>query len=408
MIHKIVRKYFFLTSDPFAKHKDYKVSKRSILQVLPALNAGGVEQGTIDMAGYLVDQNWGSWVASAGGFRDQEVTTLGAHHHTLPLATKNPLMIAGSNARALRHLIEGQKISLVHARSRAPAWSAYLAAQKAHIPFVTTFHGTYNFSGEIKKYYNSVMVRGVQVIAISHFIKEHILAHYGRWVREDQIKVIHRGINTDFFDPARIREQEIQAFLQEEKIALDARVWLVPGRVTRWKGHETVLRAFAGKVSEKDILVIVGDESKEAYASELKNLAHTLRIAPFVRFLGHRRDMPLLYAASFGVIHAATDPEAFGRVVAEAQAMGKPCLVSNLGAPQEIIRDGKTGWTWRVGDGDALMQKVHLLDALTPTARETLAKEARLRVLDLFSMSRMCQSTLALYEEVLASFPKTS
>lgn len=397
-----------MTSDLFAKRKDYKVFKRSVLQVLPALNAGGVEQGTIDLSGYLVKHQWESWVASAGGFRDQEVTSLGAHHYTLPLTTKNPFMIAGSNARALRDLIREQKISLVHARSRAPAWSAYLAAQKAHIPFVTTFHGTYNFSGEIKKLYNSVMVRGVQVIAISHFIKEHILAHYSRWVREDHIRVIHRGINTDFFDPARINTPEIHAFLQKEKIALDARVWLVPGRVTRWKGHEAVLRAFAAKACEKDVLVIAGDESKEAYASELKNLAHMLGIAPFVRFLGHRQDMPLLYGAAFGVIHAATDPEAFGRVVAEAQAMGKPCLVSNLGAPQEIIANGKTGWTWRAGDGGDLMQKIHLLEALGTEARQTLAREARRRVINLFSLERMCQSTLALYEEVLARFPKSS
>ncbi|MBA4749504.1 MAG: glycosyltransferase family 4 protein [Alphaproteobacteria bacterium] len=382
--------------------------KRSILQVLPALNAGGVEQGTIDMAGYLVEQNWESWVASAGGFRAHEVVSLGAHHQTLPLTTKNPFCLMGANKRALARLIGEQNISLVHARSRAPAWSAYFAAQKAHIPFVTTFHGTYNFSGEIKKLYNSVMVRGSQVIAISHFIKDHILAHYSRWVREDQIRVIHRGINTDFFDPARINQQEINLFLEKEKIARDARVWLVPGRVTRWKGHEAVLRAFAGKVSEKDVLIIVGDESKEAYVSELKNLTQALGMTPFVRFLGHRQDMPLLYAASFGVIHAATDPEAFGRVVAEAQAMGKPCLVSDLGAPQEIIKDGVTGWTWRAADGDALMQKVCLLEALPHDARASLVHEARGRVLDMFSLGSMCQSTLALYEEVLASFPKTS
>ena len=375
---------------------------RAILQVLPAMGAGGVEQGTIDMAKMIVSQGDKAFVASGDGFRSKEISAVQGHHVILPLASKNPLRILFSNVCALKKLMMNEKIDLIHARSRGPAWSAYLAARSARVPFVTTFHGTYNFGGPLKKFYNSVMVRGVRVIAISDFIRDHILAHYATWVRPEQISVIHRGIDMERFNPEKISPQQINEQRTLWGVPEGVPLLLMPGRLTRWKGHENVLRAFANLESGQCVLVIVGHaQGREAYVRELKGLAQSLGVDAFVRFVPHSPDMPLLYAASHAVVHAATDPEAFGRVVAEAGAMGKPCIVSSLGAPREIIEEGVTGWCVDPFDQAALTQGMVRLLALDQEARDRIKVDARKRVEAHFSLEKMGTKTLELYHEIL-------
>lgn len=374
----------------------------AVLQVLPRLGAGGVEQGTIDIASALVEKGYRSLVASGGGGRVDEVTRAGAHHVTLPLATKNPFQIFGHNKKALQDLIVEEGIGLVHARSRAPAWSAYRAACATNVPFVTTFHGTYNFSNFAKKWYNSVMVRGVRVIAISNFIKDHILDHYGRWVDEARITVIPRGIDLVRFDPNAVDEHMIRQWRMDHGISLKVALLVMPGRLTRWKGHGEVLKAFSRLVPGSAHLAIIGDpQGRVAYLEELQALAYTLGIAPYVSFLPHTPNMPLVYASAQGVVHASTDAEAFGRVVAEAQAMGKPCLVSRLGAPKEIIVEDQTGWVADPSDIRSLHEGLEMLLNVSPQRCAQIAKEARARVGALFSLEQMATHTLELYEDVM-------
>ncbi|MCA0369592.1 MAG: glycosyltransferase family 4 protein [Proteobacteria bacterium] len=374
----------------------------AVLQVLPKLGAGGVEQGTIDIAKALIGNGYRSLVASQGGMRVEELMEAGAHHVTLPLASKNPVKILGENTKALHSLIVEEKITLVHARSRAPAWSAYRAARLAGVPFVTTFHGTYNFSNFAKKWYNSVMVRGARVIAISDFIKDHILDNYGSYITEDRITVIPRGIDLSRFDPSAIDEHAVRQWRMDNGISLKIALLVMPGRLTRWKGHSEVLRAFSRLVPGSAHLAIIGDhQGRVAYLDELQALARTLGVAPYVSFLDHTNQMPLVYASAQGVVHASTDAEAFGRVVAEAQAMGKPCLVSKLGAPKEIVLEDETGWVADPHDARDLYEGLQELLNVSPDRLGYMAHLARARVLSLFSLEQMTGRTLELYKDLL-------
>jgi glycosyltransferase involved in cell wall biosynthesis len=371
-----------------------------ILQVMPSLVTGGAERGCVDVAQAIAAAGGRSLVASAGGAMVHELTRGGAVHVRLPLASKNPLTV-GANVERLVALIRAEGVDIVHARSRAPAWSAYKAAERLGVRFMTTFHAPYNETGRLKHWYNSVMARGEPVIAISHFIAEHVRTRYG--VPPERIRTIHRGVDLERFDPARVSPERMIQLARQWRLPEGALVVLLAGRLTRWKGQALMIDALA-RLGRDDVrCVFVGaDQGRVQYRHELEALASAKGVAGQVHIVGECRDMPAAFALANVVVSASTDPEAFGRVMAEAGAAGRPVVASDHGASPEIIRDGETGWLFPPGDAAALAQAVnHALDLNNPTRRR-LAWAAREHVARHFDKAVMCQATLAVYAEILA------
>ncbi|MDX1738351.1 MAG: glycosyltransferase family 4 protein, partial [Alphaproteobacteria bacterium] len=288
-----------------------------VLQVLPAMVTGGVERGTVDVATALVNAGFVSLVASSGGPMTHQVERAGARHIELPLKSKSPFQIYKNIAR-LEKLIRDEKVNVVHVRSRAPAWSAYFAAKRAGVPFMTTFHGTYNFEGPIKKFYNSIMQRGDLVIAISQFIRDHMMQEYKTpW---SKIRTIPRGMDLEIFDPQAVAASRVIKLATEWRLPDGVPVIMLSGRLTRWKGQTLLLRALA-KLDMNVRCLLVGS-GRDEYQRELQELAKSLSIADRVHVVGECKDMPAAYKLADVVVSASTDPEAFGRVAVEGQAMG--------------------------------------------------------------------------------------
>lgn len=337
-----------------------------VLQVLPALVTGGVERGTVDMALSLVEAGWKAIVASSGGPMVRELLRGGAEHVTLPLASKSPLVIR-ANAARLERVITDHGVDIVHARSRAPAWSALKAAQKTGCHFVTTFHGTYNLGWfGLKQRYNAVMTRGERVIAISHFIAEHVHRIYG--VDPDRIRVVQRGIDLKKFDPARVSPERIIQLAQKWRLPDGFQVIMLPGRLTRWKGQAVLIEALA-LLGRHDVrcLLVGSDQGRTGYREELVDLIRRRDLVDVVHIVDECGDMPAAYMLTDVVVSASTDPEAFGRVVVEGQAMGRPVIASDHGAPRETILPGETGWLAPAGDPRALADALsHFLAMSAP------------------------------------------
>lgn len=363
----------------------------TILQVLPALHAGGVERGTLEIAQAVVQAGGRALVASAGGRLVPALEALGARHFTLPLDHKPGLW---RNGAALARLVEEQGVAILHARSRAPAWSAWRAARLTGARLVTTWHGTYNENFPGKRLYNSVMARGERVIAISDFIRDHILArHPGAAPR---IRTIPRGVDAALFDPDAVAATRIARLRQGWGLAPDAIAVLLPGRLTRWKG-QTVLIEALGRLPEPPTAVLLGD-GRHAYMAELRELA-AARGVPLV-LAGHTEDMPAALLAADLVIHASTDAEAFGRVVIEAQAMRRPVIAADLGGPRETVTPGRTGWLSPPGDPVALAEILAAVLAMEPAARAAVGLAARQDVLARFTTAAMQAATLDVYREL--------
>jgi glycosyltransferase involved in cell wall biosynthesis len=371
----------------------------AVLQVVPALVTGGVERGTVDLAAALVRAGWRSIVASAGGPMVRELERAGAEHVTLPLDAKNPLTIR-RNVRLLARLIEHCPIDIVHARSRAPAWSAYWAAGKTRRHFVTTFHNAYSGVSKPKRWYNSVMARGERVIAISDFVGEFAAASYG--VTPERLRVIPRGIDLDRFDPAAVAAPRLIALAAEWRLADGLPVVMLPGRITRWKGHLELVDAIAW-LGRRDIQVLlVGtEEQRPAFRDELIRRIRRRGLEGVVRMVGECRDMPAAYMLADVVVSASTAPEGFGRVAVEAQAMGRPLIATDHGGSRETVLPDETGWLVPPGDSQALAGALEVALSLTEAQRLALRDHARGWVADRFSTGRMCQSTIAVYEEIL-------
>jgi glycosyltransferase involved in cell wall biosynthesis len=371
----------------------------AIMQVLPSLVTGGVERGAADVAAALVAAGWKSIVVSEGGPMVREIERAGAIHVTLPVASKNPFTMRRNIGR-LVEVGRAHGVDLVHARSRAPAWSARSAARELGVPFVTTFHGTYNFGNPIKRWYNSIMAKGVRVIAISDFIAKHAIANYG--VSPAIVRVIHRGVDVARFDPARVSAERVIKLARDWRLPDGLPVIMLPGRLTRWKG-QTLLIDAAAKLGRRDVVVLfVGsDQGRVSYRRELENLVRKRGLEGIVRIVDHCNDMAAAYMLADVVVSASTDPEAFGRVVAEAQAMGRPVVAPEHGGAPEILKPGETGWLFRAGDSDGLAEALRAALALDPASRDDLAGHAIAHVNDRFTKARMCAATLDVYEEVL-------
>jgi len=372
-----------------------------VLQVLPALVTGGVERGTIDVAAALAEAGWTSIVASEGGPMARELSRVGAEHITLPLASKNPLTIR-RNADRLCELIEQRGVDIVHARSRAPAWSAWMAAGRTNRHFVTTFHGTYNVGWfGLKNRYNSVMTRGERVIAISEFIAEHVWRVYG--VDPDRIRVVPRGIDLNRFDPARVSPERIIQLAQKWRLPDGYQVIMLPGRLTRWKGQAVLIEAMA-LLDRRDLrcLLVGSDQGRTDYREYLVDLVHRRGLGDIVHLAGECNDMPAAYMLTDVVVSASTDPEAFGRVAVEGQAMGRPVIATEHGASAETVLPGQTGWLTEPGDAEALAKALDRFLLLESEERDEMARRAMDHVRANFTKETMCARTLAVYDEVLS------
>ncbi|MCH7710958.1 MAG: glycosyltransferase family 4 protein [Proteobacteria bacterium] len=378
-----------------------KAYRPAVLQVLPRLVSGGVERGTADIAAAVAGAGWRSLVASAGGPMVRLIDRAGARHITLPLDSKNPFVMR-ANVHRLARLIREHGVDIVHARSRAPAWSAEAAARLEGAHFVTTVHGTYSIRSVLKRHYNKVMTRGERVIAISNFIASQIQETYH--VAPEKIRVIHRGVDLAEFDPLRVTDERMIHFAGRWRLPDGMKIILLPGRLSRWKGQRVLIEALK-RLGRRDVscLLLGAGQGHGAYQRRIEAQIKRARLQDVVRILDHCPDMAAAYKLSDVVVSASTRPEAFGRVVAEAQAMGRPVIATDHGGTLETVIRDETGWLVPPGDPDALAAALDKALSLDGAARERLAQRAMAHIRQHFTNDEMCQKTLAVYAEVMNS-----
>lgn len=372
----------------------------TVLQVLPSLISGGVERGTIDIAEALVKNGFRSIVVSAGGPLVKLVENTGATHITMPLKSKNPFRIL-YNIKKLARLIKEERVDIVHARSRAPAWSAYFASKNANCKFVTTFHGTYGMQNTCKKLYNSVMTKGNEVIAVSGFIADYIAKYYPQ-VNKKHIHTIHRGVDTAIFDPKNTNFERLNGLAKQLNIPDGKFIITMPARLTDWKGHLVLIRALAGLNKKHFHCLIVGDlQNNYNYYNEILELMGKFGLDENVSFSGAIRDMPALYMLSDVVVVASTRPEAFGRIPIEAGAMARIVIATNIGGCKETVINNKTGFLIPPNDHKALTLMLKKAMSLSTAKREEIGTHARKLIMQNFSLDMMIKKTLAVYKKLL-------
>jgi len=370
-----------------------------VMQIIPVLGPGGAEQGCIDVAIELKRAGSRAIIISNGGHRVHELKRHGIEHINLPVDSKNPMTII-KNIKKIRALIVQNNVDIVHVRSRAPAWSAYYAVQKTNAKFITTCHAPYNISGKLKNRYNSVMTKGERVIAISHYVANYMMDNYA--IDPNKIRLIHRGVELVKFYPPNIKPAQLINISKEWRIPDGAQIIMLPGRITRWKGHHVLIDAIE-KLNRKDVFcVFIGsDQGRNSYREELEQSIQTKQLGNQIRIIAHCDDMPAAYMCSTVVVSASTDPEGFGRIPIEAQAMGKPVIGSDHGGAQETIIDGQTGWLVPPNDSDALAKTLAIALDLTEDQKQNLAQNAMNHVAHNFSREKMMDETLNVYAELL-------
>jgi glycosyltransferase involved in cell wall biosynthesis len=375
----------------------------AVLQIIPALDAGGAERTTIDIAQALVRDGLVALVASEGGRLEPQLAAAGGEHIRLAAAAKAPPTII-ANAMRLAKIIRSRNVKVVHARSRAPAWSALLAARTEHVPFVTTYHGIYNATNPFKRFYNSVMVRGDAVIANSQWTAAHVVAEHH--VERAKLFVIPRGVDLARFDPAGIAPDRVATQRAQWGAKPDDAVVLLPGRLTRWKGQLVFVEALArlareGKLS-KLCAVMVGDaQGRASYEAELRNAIGASGLGDRVFIAGHADDMALAYLAADVVVSASVEPEAFGRVVAEAGAMGRPVIATDHGGARETILPDQSGLLTKPDDAAELAGAIDRLASMGTNERAQMGARGRAHIVEHFGLERMCADTIALYRSLI-------
>ena len=381
-------------------------SNIKVLQVIPKLGYGGAETGCYDIAHYLPENDCGSYIVTSGGELLKFIDKKKVKIIKLPVQSKNPFIIF-INFLALVGIIFINNISIVHARSRAPAWSCLFAAKITGRKFVTTFHGTYNFNNKIKKFYNSVMVRSDLIIAGSNFIFSHIKENYAKYLNtKKKLLVIFRGINVDYFDPTTKLESDEKKLLKKWEIEKDKKIILLPGRLTGWKGQEVFIEA-VNLVNielgyEAFYAVILGsDQGRDLYKKKLIRLTEQYRLINQVKFIDHCKDMALAYKVSDIVVSASIEPEAFGRVAVEAQSMEKPIIASNIGGSNETIVDEKTGFLFETNNAKSLSQKILKTLSMDEVSLKSIGIEGRKNIIQKFNVEKMCFSTYSEYKRIL-------
>ena len=381
-------------------------SNLKVLQVIPKLGYGGAETGCYDIAHYLPENNCGSYIVTSGGELLKFIDKRKVKIIKLPVHSKNPLIIF-INFLALIFIILVNNISIVHARSRAPAWSCLIASKITGRKFVTTFHGTYNFNSKIKKFYNSVMVRSDLIIAGSNFIFSHIKENYTKYLNaKKKLLVIFRGINVDYFDPTSKLDSDEKKLLKKWEIEKDKKIILLPGRLTGWKGQEVFIEAI-NLVNielgyEAFYAVILGsDQGRDLYKKKLIRLTEQYRLINQVKFIDHCKDMALAYKVSDIVVSASIEPEAFGRVAVEAQSMEKPIIASNIGGSNETVIDEKTGFLFESNNAKSLSQKILKILSMDEASLNSIGREGRKNIIQKFNVEKMCFSTYSEYKRIL-------
>ena len=381
-------------------------SNIKVLQVIPKLGFGGAETGCYDIAHYLTENNCKSFIVTSGGELIKFVDKKKVKLIKLPVHSKNPILIL-LNSLILIGIILFYNINIVHARSRAPAWSCLIATKVTNRKFVTTFHGTYNFSGKIKKFYNSVMVRSDLIIAGSNFIFSHIKENYSEFLKSSKkFLVIFRGINTDYFDTSTKLESDEKKLLENWGINKEKKIILMPGRLTSWKGQELFIEAI--KLVQVELgyeafhAVILGSEQgRDLYKKKLIHLTEKHQLNNQIKFIEHCKDMALAYKVSDIVVSASIEPEAFGRVAVEAQSMEKLIIASNIGGSNETILDGKTGILFQSGDPKSLSKKIIQAITMDDSSIKLIGKEGRKNIIKKFNVEKMCFSTYSEYKRLL-------
>ena len=377
-----------------------------VLQVIPKLGYGGAETGCYDVAHYLPENGCKSFIATSGGELIKYINKEKVKLIKLPVHSKNPIMIL-FNTIALIFIIIFNNISIVHARSRAPAWACFFATKVTRRKFVTTFHGTYNFNGKIKKFYNSIMVKSNLVIAGSNFIFSHIKNNYSEFLNfKNKLLVIFRGINVDYFDPTTKTEVEEKQLLKSWGIEENKKIILLPGRLTSWKGQELFLEA----INQVNIqlgyeafqaIILGSDQGRDLFKKKLIRLSEQYRITNQVKFINHCRDMALAYKVSNLVVSSSIEPEAFGRVAVEAQAMEKVIIASNIGGSNETVIDEKTGFLFEAGNANSLSEKILKVLNLDETTLKKIGIEGRKNIISKFNVEKMCFSTYSEYKKLI-------
>ena len=388
-------------------------SRPTILQIIPRLDTGGAERSVVEIAAAVVRAGGRALVLAEPGRLAPEVVAAGGEIMDFPAATKNPLRML-ANARAIERVIRQWSVDLVHARSRAPAWSALLAARRARVPFVTTYHGAYGETNAVKRFYNGVMARGDVVIANSRYTADLIAQRYG--TPRGRLEAIHRGVDCRQFDPAMIAPERVSALRARWGVDPAARVILHAARLTAWKGQSVLIDAAAklkaaGQLGDA-VVVLAGDaQGRHAYLQSLHTQVAQAGLQHQVRLVGHVEDMSAAYLTAHVTVVASTEPEAFGRAAIEAAAMGSPVIATAVGAPPETVlaepavgEDAITGWLVPPGDAAALAERLAVALALDPAERAAMAGRARAHVLAQFTVEAMQRRTLAVYDRLLGTF----
>ena len=381
-------------------------SELKVLQVIPKLGYGGAETGCYDLAHYLPENNCSSYIVTSGGELLKFIDRKKVKVIKLPVHSKNPFLML-FNSIALIFIILLNNISIVHARSRAPAWSCLFATKITRRKFVTTFHGTYNFKNSIKKFYNSVMVRSDLIIAGSNFIFSHINQNYPKYLDlKKRFLVIFRGINVDYFDSSTTLDSEESRLISDWEVDKNKKIILMPGRLTAWKGQETFIEAL--NLVNKELgydsfnAVILGsDQGRDIYTKKIKRLAEQYRLTSQLKFIEHCKNMPLAYKISDIVVSASVEPEAFGRVAVEAQSMEKPIIASDIGGSNETIIDNVSGFLFQSGNAEALSKKIVEALQLDESRLKSIGIEGRKNIIKKFNVEKMCFSTYSEYKKLL-------
>lgn len=371
----------------------------TIMQVIPELGPGGAEQGCIDVADALVKAGAQAIVVSNGGSRVHELARIGAVHIDLPVHSKNPLVMY-KNVSRLHALISRYNVQVVHVRSRAPAWSVWRAIQNTNARFLTTCHAPYNFKSDMKKVYNSIMAKGELIIAISDYVADYIRDNFH--VHNQRIRLIPRGVALEKFHPTAVTPGRMIALSKDWRIPDGANIIMLPGRLTRWKGHHLFIEALARLENRNIFGVIIGsDQGRTEYRKELEEIISQKGLGGQMRLVDHCNDMPAAYMLASVVVSASIEPEGFGRVPVEAQAMGRPVIATDHGGARETILRGQTGWLVPPGDIEALARSITEAMSLTATQRAVLATRAMSHVAAHFTKEQMMQKTLDVYAELI-------
>ena len=381
-------------------------SKLKVLQVIPKLGYGGAETGCYDLAHYLSENNCSSYIVTSGGELTKYINKKKVKLIRLPVHSKNPILMF-LNSLILIVIILFCNISIVHARSRAPAWSCLLATKITRRKFVTTFHGTYNFTNKLKKYYNSVMVSSDLVIAGSNFIFSHINENYSEYLNsKKKFLVIFRGINTDYFNSKKINISDQKKIISQWKVDSEKPIILLPGRLTSWKGQEMFIEAINLVNKEMEpksfsAVILGNDQGRDVYKKKLLRLVEQYRLNDQVRFIEKCELMPLAYKISSIVVSSSIEPEAFGRVSIEAQSMEKPIIASDIGGSNETIINDKTGFLFKAGKPEELSKKIIHVLSLSESTLNSIGIEGRKNVVKKFNIEKMCFSTYSEYKKLI-------